>query len=459
MGEALALLVAVVVAVVAGVEVALGASKTAIEVPIGLGGAVALVVLAYARFEAFVLALLAIRTVVDYTKQGATSVTRHAPSSGHVATAVALLFLAAAALWLVARYRAGLPLPNSGVVVALALFVGTGALSVAGSARPVDSANELGRIVAAAAMFCVLEALLTDLSRVRMVLVACFTATAAPLMFAAYQAASGKGAFLAGGYSRVRGTFVQPNVLGFFLAMFLVMGAGLFRHLRPRVRVLMGVLLVGAGVGLLLTYSRGNWIAAIVGIVIVGVLQSRRLLVFLAIGGLAVLALVPSVVSRVTNLQKGKQVSGTAGNSLAWRFGYWRQSAALAEKNILTGIGLKMTDFSTQEAKPPHNDFLRAYVETGLLGLVAYVGLVFALGREAWRALLRAPPGFSRGVAVGFAGCFCSFLIESAGGNLMSQVVVLWYFFAFAASAFAVGRLGLQARAAGSVAGPVTVGT
>lgn len=384
----LALAAAIGLAVFVGVEVALGAPKSTIEAALGAAGGLALIVLAYARFEAFLVAALALRTLVDYTKAGAIAGRKAPPSPGHASTALALVFLAAASLWLLARYRSGLPLPNSRLVRALVLFVGACALSVPLSARPLTSLVELGRIVAAAAMLCVLEVALTDMRRVRMVLGACFAATILPLAFVVLQAATGHGTFLAGGYNRVRGTFVQPNVLGFFLAMFLIMGAALYRHLSSRYRLLLAIGLFGGTVGLLLTFSRSNWIAAIIGVALVGILQSRRLLLMLIIGGLIVLAAVPSVVSRVTNLQKGQQVSGTPGNSLAWRFDYWKQSAALGEKNILTGIGLKMTSYSTQQAKPPHNDILRAFVETGLLGLFAYVGLLIALAR---RVLARPP--------------------------------------------------------------------
>jgi putative inorganic carbon (hco3(-)) transporter len=133
-------------------------------------------------------------------------------------------------------------------------------------------------------------------------------------------------------------------------------------------------------------------------------------------------------------------VAGIEGNSLAWRLGYWGTVIDLANDSPIVGIGPKMTQYVTDSARVPHNDYLRAYVETGVLGLTAYVALVTALIHTARNALRWAPPGFGQGVAVGFAGCVASFLLFSVGENLMSQVVVLWYFVAFAAAAVTASR-------------------
>ena len=119
----------------------------------------------------------------------------------------------------------------------------------------------------------------------------------------------------------------------------------------------------------------------------------------------------------------------------------------------MTGIGLKGTRFITDQSKAPHNDFLRAYAETGLLGLLAFLIVIAAIVGITRRALKFAEPGMARGVAVGFAAVLAAYLIDSLGDNLMSEIVVLWYFYAFAACASAVARLGLRSRPANLSAG------
>jgi hypothetical protein len=80
------------------------------------------------------------------------------------------------------------------------------------------------------------------------------------------------------------------------------------------------------------------------------------------------------------------------------------------------------------------------FVETGVIGLCAYLAFLTALIMGTVHTLRTTRRGISRGMAVGFAGCLAAFMFESLGANLISQVVVLWYFFAFAAVAAAAGR-------------------
>jgi putative inorganic carbon (HCO3(-)) transporter len=103
---------------------------------------------------------------------------------------------------------------------------------------------------------------------------------------------------------------------------------------------------------------------------------------------------------------------------------------------------LNQTKFSTTKAKQPHNDFIRAYVETGLVGLFAYVAMLVSLVLLGRRAIRRTRKGtFERGVAAGFLGCAVAFIAVSFVANVISNVVNLWYFIAFAACASAIVKI------------------
>lgn len=414
----------------------------------GLAG-ITLAAVGLHRFEWFVLAVLAVRTVVDVSKvkpnTNALAATGAAPnggSSGTAASAVAVLFIAMAVLWLLAQHKAGKAQSLTLFDAAFVFFVGTCVLSVVGSVNRTASLTEVARVVAAVMMFIVLERLLTDMRRVRRVLVAVFVAAIPPILLGGLQAVTGHGKFVTGGVSRVLGTFLHPNTFGFFLSMFLLMAIAMYRHCTPRVQlVLIGFIAVCGGM-LVLTYSRGSWAAFVVGLAVVGVLQSKRVFGALIAGGVVAVVAVPSVVSRISNLGAGSSVTGSSGNSLVWRFGYWSEVIKLNHNNPITGIGLKGTKYLTDQSKAPHNDYLRAYTETGLLGLLGFLLVIIALVAIARRALRQAHPGLERGIAVGFAAVLVAYLIDSFGDNLMSEVVVLWYFYAFAACALAVARLG-----------------
>ena len=149
------------------------------------------------------------------------------------------------------------------------------------------------------------------------------------------------------------------------------------------------------------------------------------------------------LTARFATLTAEEQVAGRpeTGNSLQWRINYWTKVLPLANQNPVTGIGLNMTQYQTSAAKQPHNDFIRAYVETGLVGLAAYVMVHFFLLRNAVLAVQRSARGsLENGVAAGALGCAVAFLIGSLGSNMMSNVVSLWYLVAFSAAAAYVAR-------------------
>ena len=86
--------------------------------------------------------------------------------------------------------------------------------------------------------------------------------------------------------------------------------------------------------------------------------------------------------------------------------------------NPVTGIGLTGVEAGLTTAVPPHNDFLRVFVETGLVGLAAYVALLATMAWVAWRCARRAPTPLGRAVGVAATGCVAAFLWLSVSSNL-----------------------------------------
>ncbi|MGH3601724.1 MAG: O-antigen ligase family protein [Pseudonocardiaceae bacterium] len=442
----------IVVMVAAGAGVVLGSlsSGTALMLPLVAVGGIALGTLALVRFEWFVLAVLFVRSALDSTKpSGSGSATTRGLDP---AAALAVLFMVVALVHFAASRRVrslesteapGRPLPRirrSPIRRPLVAFMIAGLISVIGSAKPSISLYEVLRVTAVVAMLLVLERLLTDEGRIRRVLVAAFASAVIPILYAGIQAARHGGVSI-GGFSRIQGTFDHPNPFATYLTFVIIMGVALYKHLPSRTRFPMMLLVAGCSACLLLTYTRSAWIATIAGLLIVGLFQSPRLVGTLLVLILLVAIAVPSVSHRFSDLQGSTRVSGASANSLVWRFSYWKQVASLADQTPVTGIGLKMIEERTDSAKNAHNDFLRVYVETGLLGLSAYVALLVGLARTARRALKTARPGLHRGIAVGFSACLAAFILLSVVSNVISQVVLLWYFVVFAAAAFAVTRI------------------
>jgi putative inorganic carbon (hco3(-)) transporter len=422
-------------------------SKLAVVLPLALAAGVMLCVLALTRFSVFVMAILVLRASIDLGKlsgdqPGQTAAAAVANRGMDPTSLLAVLFLLASALWLAAQhYRRG-GLPGSTLRRALLVFIAAAAISVTSSVSVRVGLYQLLRVLAAVMMFIVLEQLIVNRTVLRQVLLAAFLSLVFPLAYTALGFATGSPtAEVKGAFTRITGPFSASNIFGRYLMVMIVFGVALYPHLERRWRVALAALLAPSAVFLVLTYTRTAIIGTVIGLVVVGLVQSKRLLVTLVALSIAALLLIPQFSARFTDLAEVGPGGQPLGNSLAWRIGYWTEVLPLANSNPVTGIGLNSTQLITDEAKQPHNDFIRAYVETGLLGLGAYLAVLIALLGLGGGAVRASPPGsFERGVAAGFLGCAVAFVAVSVAANVLSSVVLLWYLFAFAAAAAFVAR-------------------
>jgi len=175
---------------------------------------------------------------------------------------------------------------------------------------------------------------------------------------------------------RIRSTVGHPVYLGGFLAMMLpivlhttLVGRGVARS--------MGALGVGSLiVGLLLTFTRGAYAAAFVGLVVyLSGRATRQVLIVLAAVGL--IASVTFSSNRVWETLAGRQTLRQLENLRTDQRGvaYWQSTALLAESPLL-GIGSGHYRFLARRHQDwndtPDNMHLRLLAETGLAGYVVF---------------------------------------------------------------------------------------
>jgi len=448
----LGIAVIVAVSVEAAYELAIGGPKLLVVIPLSAVLGVALVLIGLVNFQVFVFTTIAIRASLDIARpdlgnNGSAGIGSAAASGLDPAGALAVIFMVASLFWFMARRMEKTPSPPPSVHrLALFAFATTGYLSVIASYRPFVSLLEAVRISAVAVMLAVLEVMLVSRTAIKHLVLAIYVSALLPVGLTLFYIVLHKPQFSSGGFDRYQGTFSQPNPFAIYLTMLIVMGAALLPHLKVKVRVMMIVLIVASVVCLYHTYTRSAWLATVIGLVAVAVIGRRKVLGGALVAGVVVsLIVVPTISQRFADLASvagGTTVNaqGNTSNSLEWRFAFWSAVLPLADSNPVTGIGLKMSSFLTDVAKEPHNDFLRAYVETGLIGALAYFALLISMIMVARQSLKLAGPGFDHSIAVGFAGCVIAFVLISLVSNVITEVIVLWYYVAFAAAAYAVTR-------------------
>ncbi|HEY3240094.1 MAG TPA: O-antigen ligase family protein, partial [Acidimicrobiia bacterium] len=415
-------------------------SKMAVVLPLAAGVGLLMGLMATSRFSAYLLLTLGVRSSLDLAKLSGSD---GGPRALDPAVLVGVLFLGAGLLWLAGQYRARGSLPGSPLRTAMLVFLLACSLSVLGSGDLGSSLLEAVRIASVVMMFIVVEQVCADERRMQHVLLAVFASALVPLAVTAFGFLSGHGRVEEKGeFTRVTGTFNQSNEFGRYLMLVIIMGVALYPALPARVRRPMAVLLLACGASLIPTYTRSALLATFVGLVVVGLVHNKKMVfALLATGALVVLA-VPSLSARFGDLGGSEsQDTGVPESSLTWRLNYWQQVLPLARQNPVTGIGLAQTQRLTDNQQPPHNDYVRAYVETGLVGFSAYLLLLWMLVSTGRHALAAAPrASLDRAVAAGFYGCAVAFVAVSIVANVFSNVVTLWYFATFAGAAAAVLR-------------------
>ena len=437
-------------AVESAVEAYLGGNKLLLVVPIGAFAGIGMFVLGLVNFENFVFTTIALRASLDITKPqagntGAAGVGNPTASGLDPAGALAILFILVSFFWLLTRMREGRKSPPASIHrICLILFTAAGFLSIIDSSSPTISLLEAIRVSAVATMLAVLEVMLVDRERIKMLIASIYVSAIVPVGYTIFNVVTHHAQFTSGGFERYEGTFSQPNPFAIYLTMLIVMGAALFPHLTQKRKIGMAILLFLSVICLYYTFTRSAWIAAVVGLFAVAIMGRRRLMLGILVGAIMVsLVALPSVLGRFADLGSSTSAAGYASNSLSWRFDYWGEVLPLAAKDPITGIGLNMSSYETDQQKEPHNDFLRAYVETGVIGVIVYLALLLSMimvARQSMKFTRLRTWTYERSVAVGFASCVMAFLVISLVSNVITEVIVLWYYVAFAAAAYAVTR-------------------
>jgi O-antigen ligase len=220
------------------------------------------------------------------------------------------------------------------------------------------------------------------------------------------------------------GQMTQSGQLLFAIGLALPL---LFRRVLPAVRLRFALALYV--LALVLNLKRGVWLGATAVVAIVGLLESRRLVL---IGGLAIaiaLAAVPPVRTRVANSARDLFLPGN-------RYDIW-VAAVDVVKRFPMGVGRKngaiLRDYPNipQHHKHAHNNLLQITLESGYLALGTFLWWMVSFGVLAWRAYGRVPasdrPLEALAVAIlaTFAGFHVAGLVEYNFGD--SEVLQIFF--------------------------------
>jgi len=188
-----------------------------------------------------------------------------------------------------------------------------------------------------------------------------------------------------GEITRVFASLGNPNYLAEYMVLFLPLVLALWFQ-QPKRRLELTVPLALMTVALLLTYTRGGYLALLIALAILVAMRARRWSIFVFLGALAAPLVVPqSIVTRFI------AAFTFADSSSQYRVNVWIGVLGLIKKFWVLGVGLGAQafqeiyqDFMLSEARVvhAHNVYLQMLAEVGVFGLVAIVWAVFAVVRR-----------------------------------------------------------------------------
>jgi O-antigen ligase len=206
---------------------------------------------------------------------------------------------------------------------------------------------------------------------------------------------------------RALSVFEYPNAFALFITPLLAYSLPFVFSEKTNPREFSGwlykVLFFIGVIGLGLSLSRGGWLglfAAAALFMFVGAgKQTKKLFAVAAIVLIIIIAAVPVLRYRVELPFKGDK-------STVSRYSLWYTGEKMITSSPLLGKGLNgfATDFNSYNTDPnlaplnyPHNIFLNFWVETGLLGLISFLGLTLS---AIWIGIKKYRAGSAYGLAI-----------------------------------------------------------
>lgn len=249
------------------------------------------------------------------------------------------------------------------------------------------------------------------------------------------------------GISRIYGTFSHPNVFSLYLFI-TIAAAFLYLRLYAAVswqRVGAILFIVVEGILLVLTLTRVGWIAVLVFAFLMALVFDRRWIVALAAGSVALYVLSPLVRDRVS-----ATLHPQPGDSITWRIDLWEDgiSQTLQDGRWLLGYGINTFPIVAEHIREdrfggndPHNDFVKFFVEGGLIGLglwLIYIGGVTGFLVNQYRRLPAAEGRFSHLVLL---GVFMGIVVAGLSDNAFKNTPLQWIFWLLLGANLGVFRI------------------
>ncbi len=222
----------------------------------------------------------------------------------------------------------------------------------------------------------------------------------------------------AGMPGRVYSLFDNPNNFAEVLVMFLPLALALLLTARTWRGRIGALAVLGSGVAAIgYTLSRSGWLGLMLAVFVFLALLEWRVVPFAVLGALALFPFLPETVVR-----RFLTIGNRRDTSTLYRFAIYGATGDLLKDYWFQGVGLGSDVMRKVFAQYPamydgnhpihtHNNYLQMWVELGLAGGLAYLGVVLGQVKSGIKALYAAQNRRVRILLAGAVGAFCGILL------------------------------------------------
>ena len=128
-----------------------------------------------------------------------------------------------------------------------------------------------------------------------------------------------------------------------------------------------------------------------------------------------------------------KNDEGELEESAAIRIVLWNEAMNMFRESPIIGKGFNTFQFTYKDRvwKDTHNFYIKMLVELGILGVGAFLFLLYKTFLTGWKLYKEADDRFLKGLGLGFSACVISTAITNAFGDRWSYLSLGSYFWIF----------------------------
>jgi len=280
--------------------------------------------------------------------------------------------------------------------------------------------------------------------------------------------------------TRINATFQDPNSLGSYLVLAILLAGSLFLMGGRWKRLFLGCLTVALGLCLVFTASRATWASlALILVVMIIVLSREKIGIFFKTGFsrehgkkiivVTLIFLLVFVVALVllaskAELEVGKRgsyydvllsmfkFSNLIGEEIDSRmFHFWRPGWQMVRDHPVLGVGIGsfywlLRIYLNFPPESPiydnaHNYFLQIWAELGTAGLVSFLLILVVILRTGMQLLMTVKDRHWRLVTLGLVGGITGFLLTHLTSHAMILLEMQFIFWSFVAIIFIISNL------------------